>query len=133
MNNMDLLAVELACQRLAYSFCYLSDRGMHEDYAALFAVDGVFTRPGLEARGRPAILAAIQQRPGHLKTRHLCTNVIVDVVDSRRATSTGTQLYVLHDSSTATTHSPVVVDFTDDYALTDEGWRIARRSVKPAF
>lgn len=127
------LGIELACQRLAYRFCYLSDQGRHEEYAELFVVDGVFMRPGLEASGRPAILAAIRQRPSHLKTRHLCTNVIVDVVDSTRAASTGTQLYVLHDSSSNATNAPLVVDFADDYVLTAEGWKIARRSVQPAF
>lgn len=133
METLNQLGIELACQRLAYRFCHLSDHRRFDDYATVFAADGVFSRPGLEAHGRPEILAAVRRRPDHLETRHLCTNVLVEVVDESHATGTGVQLYIVHDTTSQTTHTPVVVDFTDDYLLTPEGWKIARRSVRQAF
>lgn len=133
MTEAEKLAIQMACQRLAADCSYFSDRGRIEDYANLYIEDGLFTRPGLEARGRSVIEAALRQRPPHVKTRHITSDTIVDVVSSDEATGRGTQLFVAHDASSGTTAAPVPVDFEDRYVRTTEGWRIAERKALPSF
>lgn len=133
MEETERLGIELACQRLAFQFCSLNDHRRYREYSELFTEDGEFARPGLEVRGRGAIRDALSQRPAHLETRHLCTNVIIDVTGRDRATGTGTQLYFAHDTTAKATQTPLVIDFVDTYVRTPDGWRIATRRVTPAF
>lgn len=129
----DRLNALAACERLTREFCIYSDRGQVDEYVGVFAEEGTFSRPGLEAKGREAIRAALLQRPDHIKARHLCTNVIVEFESDDRAVGTGTQLLLTYDHFERVTHPPIVVDFYDTYVRTVDGWKIASRAAVPAF
>lgn len=66
------------------------------------------------------ILAVFQSRPLRT-TRHVCSNVVIDVEGP--ATARGTSAMLLFNGGPA----PLVDSFHDRFALTADGWRFAER------
>lgn len=133
MTESEIISIERACQRLAAECSYFGDHGLVEEYANLYLEDGFFTRPGVEARGRNAIRKHLDNRPRHIRTRHISSDVIVTVLTADEATGRGSQLFIMHDTISGVTAAPVAADFEDRYLRTSMGWRIAERRASPAF
>lgn len=116
-------AIEADCARLIALYANLNDEARWEDVAALYTDDGLMTRPTAPAApivGRAAILAAFQARPPR-KTRHVCSNVVIDVED--HASARGTSAMVLFTEGGV----PLAGSFHDRFVLTADGWRFAER------
>lgn len=116
-------AAEHDCARLIALYANLNDEARWEDVAALYAEDGVMYRPtapdqGVE--GREAILAAFKARPPRT-TRHVCSNVVIDVETETTARGTSAMLLFTGDGA------PLVGSFHDRFVLTADGWRFAER------
>lgn len=123
MSPGDRRAAEHDCARLIALYANLNDEARWEEVAALYADDGVMYRPtapdqGVE--GREAILAAFKARPPRT-TRHVCSNVVIDV--ETETTARGTSAMLLFTSEGA----PLVGSFQDRFVLTADGWRFAER------
>lgn len=117
------LAAEWHCARLVALYANLNDEARWEDVAALYTEDGVMfrpTAPDAPVTGRDAILAAFQSRPPRT-TRHVSSNVVIDVEGP--ATARGTSAMLLFNGGPA----PLVGSFHDRFALTPDGWRFAER------
>ena len=79
--------IERACERLTYVYGRALDLGDMNAAADCFAQNGSFARPmnpGQVIQGREAIRASLLTRPKTLLTKHLTTNVMIDV-ESRDA------------------------------------------------
>jgi len=79
--------IERACERLTHVYVRALDLGDMNAAADCFAENGSFARPmnpGQVIQGREAIRASLITRPKTLLTKHLSTNVMIDV-DSREA------------------------------------------------
>jgi SnoaL-like domain len=116
-------AIEADCARLIALYANLNDEARWEDVAALYTDDGLMTRPTAPDApivGRAAILAAFQARPPR-KTRHACSNVVIDVEDL--ASARGTSAMVLFTEGGV----PLAGSFHDRFVLTADGWRFAER------
>lgn len=123
MTEHERRAIEADCARLIALYANLNDEARWEEVAALYAEDGLMTRPTAPDApivGRAAILAAFQARPPR-KTRHVCSNVVIDVDD--HASARGTSAMVLFTEGGA----PLAGSFHDRFVLTAEGWRFAER------
>ena len=123
LNPDERRAIEWDCARLVARYANLNDEGRWEELAALYAEDGVMTRPSapdVEILGRAAILAAFRARPPRT-TRHFCSNVVIDVEDADHAR--GTSAVVLYTGATP----PAVGSFHDRFVRTAEGWRFRER------
>jgi uncharacterized protein (TIGR02246 family) len=129
--------IERACTRLVLRSIRVFDERDWPAYAQLFTEDGVFIRanePGEPLVGRAAIESALSARPAHRLTVHFCTNLEVDVVDTKRAEG---RCYLLlysgdasHPQGSAGRPADAVQrlgEYRDSFELTAEGWRIARR------
>jgi hypothetical protein len=86
------LEIEQACQRLIYTYSRALDTGDPEVAASCFVEHGKLARPMQPEQiieGRAAILTSLQTRPKTLVTRHVVSNLTVDVTsyDSASATS----------------------------------------------
>jgi ketosteroid isomerase-like protein len=117
-------AIEHDCARLIALYANLNDAAQWDEVAALYAEDGVMFRPtapdaGVE--GREAILAAFKSRPART-TRHVCSNVVIDVESPTTARGTSAMLLF-----TAPDAPPLVGSFHDRFCLTADGWRFAER------
>lgn len=123
MTEHERRAIEADCARLIALYANLNDEARWEEVAALYAEDGLMTRPTAPDApivGRAAILAAFQARPPR-KTRHVCSNVVIDVED--HASARGTSAMVLFTEGGV----PLAGSFHDRFVLTADGWRFAER------
>ena len=120
---------EKACERLAVACYSLMDQGRYEETAALFTEDAVWVRGGKPGGGRTAILAALQQRATTEASRHLVTNVMVEV--GQGSEGTGTACFVpmrgtiREDGTVATPPITNIGDLAFKFRREPEGWRIA--------
>jgi uncharacterized protein (TIGR02246 family) len=129
---------ERECSRLMVRSLRLFDARDWDGYAQLFTPDGLFVRanePDAPLKGREAIAAALSARPAARLTRHLCSNIEIEVRDATHAEGRCyLLLYAADASAPAGTggHRADEVqrlgEYHDLYVRTAEGWRIARRS-----
>jgi hypothetical protein len=141
VDALERMAAERECARLTFRYCEAVDLGHASQLADVFAVDGVFDAGGLYLVGRAEIRRVFteRERVRELRTRHVCTNVHVDVVDD--ATATGVVYLTLYrrrgstdwSVPVPTTAPSLVGSYHDRYVLTDDGWRIARRTQEVVF
>jgi hypothetical protein len=117
-------AIEWECARLINLYALLNDEARWDEVAALYASDGVMTRPTAPDQpivGREAILAAFKARPPRM-TRHVCSNIVIDVESATSARGRSAMLLF-----TSADKPPLVGGFEDRFVLTDDGWRFAER------
>jgi ketosteroid isomerase-like protein len=89
------LLIVQECTQLIARFAERNDARDADAVAEMFVEDGVFARPtapDAPVRGREAIRAQFRARPANKMTRHICANVLVDVLSHTEATS---QSYIL--------------------------------------
>ena len=124
LSAADRRAIEWDCARLVNLYARLNDSARWEEVAALYAPDGLMTRPTAPDApivGRDAILAAFQARPPRT-TCHICSNIVVTVESASRARGTSAMLLF-----TGADTPPLVGGFEDVFVRTEQGWRFAER------
>jgi hypothetical protein len=117
-------AIEWECARLINLYALFNDEARWDEVAALYAPDGVMTRPTAPDQpivGRDAILAAFRARAPRT-TRHVCSNIVIDVESATSARGRSAMLLF-----TSADKPPLVGGFEDRFALTGDGWRFAER------
>ena len=123
MTRDEARAIEWDCARLIAHYANLNDAARWSDLAALFAPNGRMARPSapdMWIEGREAILAAFLSRPART-TRHVCSNIVVDVISDDEATAESAMLMFTGAAA------PLVGSFLDRFRYTSEGWRFAER------
>jgi len=117
-------AIEAACTRLINLYANLNDAGQWDAVAALYAEDGLMTRPSAPDApvvGRAAILASFRARPART-SQHICANIVVDV-----ESETAARAYSVILLFTAKDVPPLVGSYRDRFMLTTDGWRFSER------
>jgi hypothetical protein len=131
--------IERACTRLVLESAAANDRQDYEAFAALFTHGGVLRRPaGEPLQGREAIVDSYRTRPSSRVTRHLCTNILIDVDSSRSAHGLTYVILYSADASSAAENKfgltsesrKLLGEFEDRFVLTEEGWRIEERRAR---
>lgn len=82
LTTLARIEIERACERLIHAYVRALDLGEMDAAADCFAEHGSFARPMTPDQvitGREAIRASLHGRPATLLTRHLSTNVMIDV------------------------------------------------------
>ena len=140
MTDDEIAVAERACERLCLDYAHHADAGEYDAYAALFAEDGelVLAPPGL--RGPAAIRAASgSARPEGRVSRHVCSNIRIEVVDAQNAVGTTTLLLFRSDAGEKgiarmpSLEPQLVGTYHDRFRLTEFGWRFAHRHIELAF
>lgn len=120
---------EMACQRLVVASYSLMDQGRYEETANLFTEDAIWVRGGKPVAGRCAILDALNQRPAGDLSRHLVTNVLVELTSENEGTATACFVPLRgarrDDGSVATPPITNVGDLAYRFRREANGWRIA--------
>jgi len=132
MEDLQRLMIERACERLVLRYARSVDLDGRAGLEAVFSEDAVLDIGGQVYRGRAAITGT---RPGPAPLmRHVCTNIVIDVLDETHATGT-TYLtaYVQAEGDTELALPAVLGEYRDEFRLTDEGWRIAVRTFTPTL
>ena len=87
-STAERIEIERACERVIYAYSRALDLGDMSAAADFFAENGSFARPMAPEKviqGREAIRTALLTRPKTLLTKHLATNVMIDVVSRDEA------------------------------------------------
>jgi hypothetical protein len=142
-SQVERLLAERDCERLIVEYAHRLDLGQVERVADLFADDAVWEMPGMiRFQGRADLAAGIPARlssPGRT-TRHLCTNVAIDVTTSDDATGLCYFTNYRNDSVTGLVEQPAPISephyvgqYEDRFVRTPSGWLFAHRRVILAF
>ncbi|BAI98741.1 hypothetical protein Sj15T_38110 [Sphingobium sp. TA15] len=127
--------IKAACGDIIAAFAHHVDHREFGDAVALFAEDGAFLRPDLEARGSDQIAALWADRPASFVTKHLChASFFHDVGEESARAVTPFLLYTAEreGDETAPLEGPAAIaEYHDLFVKTDEGWRIAERRAIP--
>jgi hypothetical protein len=128
-----------ACGELVTLFAHLLDHGRARDIADLFTADGELWAGETRVGGRDDIRRVMRRRDEMTRTsRHLCTNVLVEVLDEEHASGTSCLTAFVHDGLGDSGPAPVqaadsIEDVADIFIRTADGWRIAKRTVTRIF
>jgi len=90
IDDAERIAIERACEQLIYAYARALDLGNLSAAADMFAENASMTRPmspNQVIQGREAIRAALLTRPKTLLTKHVTSNVAVQVESAESASS----------------------------------------------
>lgn len=142
MDDIQRMLIERECERLINQYCLFVDFGEASRIAELFTEDGWWENESIRMEGREGIRRNFSQRQGVTRrtSRHLCTNVLIDVVDEDHATGVCYLINYRYDSRTGEAEYPApsdapkfVGEYRDTFVRTPEGWRFATRHCDITF
>jgi hypothetical protein len=124
MTDDERRAIEWDCTRLINLYATLNDEARWEEVAALYAEDGLMTRPTAPDApivGRAALLAAFLGRPART-SQHVVGNIVVEVESEDTASAKSVILLF-----TSKDGPPLAGTYRDRFVRTPEGWRFSER------
>ncbi len=134
MNDHDKMTIEWACDKIVQQFAQYLDFNQLDKLGNLFTDDGSYARPVDPSNpliGRAAIVDAMKRRPPRI-TRHLMTNVVIEVISENEAH--GVSYCSFTGSTDVNGAAPVMADpklflaeFRDTFVRTNSGWKIKAR------
>jgi len=132
MNFTTRLEIEHACTRCAIDYSHKVDFGDFEGFANLFAENGVLSVGSLHLDSRANIGKAMSQRPAEILSRHVITNIAINVIDEEAAV--GMAYFMLYRTIVGNENDPtavppvaVVGHYKDKFEKTTDGWKFAER------
>jgi len=136
LNRRDIQA---ECEALSIAYARAVDFRDYDAFVELFAEDGVLD-VGTPLSGREAIRAAIHRRPDELRSRHVLTNIFIDVQDENTARGISYLTLYRHVGKESLLAQPVdlngpaaVGHYEDRFVRTPEGFRFKQRRLHLAF
>ncbi len=136
LSAVERLEIERACERVIHAYSRALDLGDMNAAADFFAENGSFARPMAPDKiiqGREAIRASLITRPSTLLTKHLATNVMIDVEgrDSARGLSYLTMISTTPSAGAAPPHDsagPIYFgEIKDRFVRVGSEWKILER------
>ena len=126
-------------QGLIYRFFFYLDEQEYDELTALMAPTGVWHRNGKALKGPEGVMEAMKMRPVGFTTRHLITNIMVDVDGADRAQATFYMTVFVHTGD-ARPSGPLPIElplhcsvFSETFVRTAQGWRIAELEGSATF
>jgi hypothetical protein len=140
MQEQQIRNIREDCQALSIAYAQAIDFRDYDDFVALFAVDGVLDL-GRPMQGRNEIATSVSQRPDALRSRHVISNIFIDVIDADHARGISYLTLYRHLSTDANPPSqpidsagPAAIGhYQDQFTRFEEGWRFQSRTLHVAF
>ncbi|HTT02999.1 MAG TPA: nuclear transport factor 2 family protein [Steroidobacteraceae bacterium] len=136
LSTVERIEIERACERIVYAYSRALDLGDMSAAADCFAEHGSLTRPMAPEQvisGRESIRASLLTRPKSLLTKHLATNVMIDV-ESREAARGISYLTMIATTPAEaakppfTSQGPIYFgEFKDRFVRENGVWKILER------
>ena len=136
ISPAEQVEIERACERVVYAYSRALDLGDMNAAADCFAQNGSMARPMAPdqvVQGREAIRASLLTRPKTLLTKHLATNVMIDV-DSRDTASGISYLTMISTTPPVEAKPPFISagpvyfgEFKDRFVRVKGVWRFLER------
>ncbi|MDH3644664.1 MAG: nuclear transport factor 2 family protein [Gammaproteobacteria bacterium] len=140
MQEQQRRDIQRDCEALSIAYARAIDFRDYDDFITLFAEDAALDlgRPML---GREAIRASISQRPDGLRSRHVISNIFIDVIDTDNAR--GISYLTLYRHLSDDPNPPAqpidealpaaVGHYQDQFVRATVGWRFQSRTLHLAF
>jgi SnoaL-like domain len=135
LTALERIEIERACERIVYAYSRALDLGDMSAAADFFADNGSMARPmapDVVITGREVIRAALLTRPKTLLTKHLATNVMIDVLN--RDEAVGLSYLTMISTTPGDTAAPYVSagplyfgEFKDRFIREKGEWKILER------
>ena len=139
MQALERIEIEHTCQQLSIAYARHVDFREYDAFVELFAEDA-HLNAGHPFDGKEAIRKSFEKRPDTLRSRHVLTNIHVEVVDSDHARGISYLSLYRHVGDESLTDDPIAFEgpaavghYEDEFVRTAEGWRFARRVLHFAF
>jgi hypothetical protein len=136
LSAAERIEIERACERIVYAYSRALDLGDMSAAADFFAENGSMARPmapDVVVQGRETIRASLLTRPKTLLTKHLATNVMIDV-ESRDSASGLSYLTMISTTPPEGAKPPFVSqgpvyfgEFKDRFVRENGVWKILER------
>jgi SnoaL-like domain len=136
LSAAERIEIERACERLVYEYSRALDLGDMSAAADFFAENGSMARPMMPdavIQGRETIRTSLLTRPKTLLTKHLATNVMIDV-ESRDSASGLSYLTMISTTPPADGKPPYVSqgplyfgEFRDKFVREKGVWKFLER------
>ena len=136
LSPIEKLEIERACERLVYAYSRALDVGDMSAAADFFAQNGSMARPMAPTQviqGRETIRTSLLTRPKTLLTKHLATNVMIDV-ESRDSARGLSYLTMIATTPAANAEPPFVSQgpiyfgqFADRFVRENNEWKFLER------
>ena len=140
MDVSERVLIERECERLVTLYCHYVDHGEAERIAELFAKDGVWRSPQVTMNGKEELRRGFRARQQNQRrmSRHVCNNLLIDVIDADNATGCVYLTLYRHDGKEGRALSPLpgpemVGEYRDRFVRTADGWRFADREAAISF
>jgi hypothetical protein len=142
MQELERLLAERAIERLIVEYARRVDFGEASAIADLFTPDGRWEGTELTLDGQERIREWFTAREGLARrvSRHLFTNVAVELTSPTSARASSYMVNYRHDRAEGDATLPVpaeapkyVGECHDRFRLTGDGWRFTHRRVEVAF
>jgi hypothetical protein len=135
LSPLERLEIVRACERLIYEYSRALDVGDMSAAADFFAENGSMARPMMPdqiIQGRETIRASLLTRPKTLLTKHLATNVMIDV--ESRDSARGISYLTMISTTPGDTKPPFVSQgpiwfgqFEDRFVRENSEWKFLER------
>ncbi len=139
MTELERLLIERECESLSIAYARHLDYHQYDAFADLFTEAG-YLNAGAPLDGREAIRKIMDRRSDRLRSRHVLTNIHIDVIDADNATGISYLTLFRHIGDESLASEPVefaapaaVGHYTDQFERTPEGFRFASRVLEFAF
>jgi len=139
MDESKRREIEWDCTRVCIEYARRVDFKDYAGFAALFAEDGIL-EAGVRVQGRETILQGLKQRDEQLRSRHVMTNIAIDVRDADHATGVSYLSLYRHVGPESDQAGPVafsgpvlVGHYVDAFVRSAEGWCFAERVLHMDF
>lgn len=139
MNDDDANAIKQSCEELSIAYARAVDFRDYDYFVTLFTEDAVLDT-GKPRKGLEAIRKSLSRRPDELRSRHVITNVFIDVLNETEARGISYLTLYRHVGPESLTAGPIAFDgpagvghYEDRFEKTAEGWKFKRRKLHFAF
>ncbi len=136
LSAAERIEIERACERIVHAYSRALDLGDLSGAADFFAENGSMARPMMPdqvIQGRETIRASLLTRPKTLLTKHLATNVMIDV-ESRDSASGISYLTMISTTPAADAKPPFTSagpvwfgEFKDRFVRENGVWKFLER------
>lgn len=128
-----------ACTRLFIDYARFVDFGEYDRFVDLFTEDAVLDL-GFRLEGQDAIRRSMTKRPEQLRSRHVLSNISIDVLDEQAAKGIAYLSLYRHLGADSLLDQPIagctpagVGHYSNAFRFTEKGWRIASCTLQFAF
>jgi ketosteroid isomerase-like protein len=139
MTDAETASIERACTALSIAYARAVDFRDYDAFVLLFTEDATLD-VGRPLHGREAIRESLRRRPDELRSRHVITNVFIDVLSPDSARGISYLTLYRHHGEESVRRGPVplqgpaaVGHYEDRFTRTNAGWLFSARRAHLAF